>query len=172
MRRFLVGLLSVAAVLCAAACGDTDGDAAGTTAAPAKAGEAADTQPSCKRARKVLVAALESSLTINGGGGLKRVSIVRVDDSSDAPLPGFQRGVYAVAGEFTGPGMDGTIGIWAVSRDMVRTGGGLAIGADSVTREFSDLGAAAAAGSPAADYAAEVADSAAGQEARRCAEGD
>lgn len=166
MLRFLVGLLAVAA-LGLAACGSTDEE--GSPATTAKPSASASAKPSCERARKVLVAALKSSLTIDGGGGLKRVSVAQVDDSSDAPLRGFRRGTYAVAAELTGPGMDGTIGMWAVSRDMVRTGGGFAIGADTVTREFSELGAAAAIGSPAADFAAEVADSEAGQAARRCA---
>ena len=48
--------------------------------------------------------------------------------------------------------MNGTVGAWAVSKDMVQTGGGLAFALDATTREFSDLGAAANEGSPARDY--------------------
>ena len=174
--RHLLLLLAALAALGLAACGeesDPGGDAAENPPQESESAqpEPAEKKPTCQQARKVLVDALESSLTIGGGGGLKRVSVVKVEDPPDAPLAGYRRGVYAVAGEFTGEGMDGTIGIWAVSRDMVRTGGGLAIGADTVTREFSELGAAASGDSPAADYAEQIADSEAGQRAQECADG-
>lgn len=159
------------ATLGLAACGGDGGGGSDAQDTSASA-ETTPAKPSCEPARKALVAALKSSLTIGGGGGLRRVYVAPAD-APDAPLAGFRRGVYAVAGQFTGPGMDGTIGIWAVSRGVVRgTGSGLVIGADSVTREFSDFGSAATAGSPAAENAAAVADSEAGQAVRRCAEGE
>lgn len=182
MRHALAVLIALFA-LSLAACGDDDkggGDpppeeppAAETALPPAEEEPAAEEppEPECERGRRVLVEALESSLTIQGDGGLRRVSVAEVEDPPGAPLAGFNDGVYAVAAEFTGPGLDGTTGIWAASRDMVRTGGGLIIGADSVTREFSDFGAAASADSPAAEYAGEIADSDAGERARECAEG-
>lgn len=93
------------------------------------------------------------------------MSVVRVDP----PPEGFGRGgAFAVAAQLTGAGMEGTTAIWAANGS--KPGDGLILGADSVTREFSDFGAAAQPGSPAADYAAEVAESEAGQRAVECAE--
>ena len=97
--------------------------------------------------------------------------MVKLSEPPEAPLAGYRSGVYAVAGEFTGPGIDRTVGIWAASPSMVKTGGGLIIRADSVTRKLSELGAAAERGSPAAEFAAEVAVSEEGEQARKCAEG-
>jgi hypothetical protein len=102
---------------------------------------------------KMLSQALASSLTTTGGGGLRRAHVVKVPNPPPAPL---QSGVYIVAGELTGPGMDGTTGTWAVSKEMVSTGGGLAFAVSSITREFSDLGGAAQEGSPARDYTDEL----------------
>ena len=73
--------------------------------------------------------------------------------------------------ELTGPGMDGTIGAWAVSKSMLRTGGGLAFALDAITREFSDLGAAANEGSPARAYTDELEATEAYERAVSCAEG-
>jgi hypothetical protein len=104
-------------------------DADGTGSEPAEeqpAAEKAEAKPKCKRARKALTEALASSLTIQGDGGVKRIKVVKVPDPPPAPLRGFEPGVYIVAGKLTGPGMDGTIGTWAVSKSMVNTGGGLA----------------------------------------------
>jgi hypothetical protein len=118
----------------------------------------------------VLVRAIRSSLTIHRGR-VKHVSVIRLSDPPEATASGYKDGVYAVAGKFTGPGTNGAVGVWAASTDMVKTGGGLILGADSVTRKFSEFGAAAAEGSPAADYAGEVASSDEGAQARKCAEG-
>ena len=162
MRR----LLLVALVLSAAACGDDESDESADTRPPAEKQEAPEKKLPCKKADKEFVATLKSSLTTVGGGGLKRVSVVKLD----SPPEGFGRGgAFAVAAELTGEGMEGTTGIWAANGS--KPGDGLIIGADSVTREFSEFGAAARPGSPAADYAAEVAESEAGQRAIECAEG-
>jgi hypothetical protein len=96
---------------------------------------------------------------------------VKVPDAPPAPLRGFRSGVYIVAGELTGPGMDGTTGTWAVSKEMVSTGGGLAFAVGSITREFSDLGAAASEGSPARDYTDELEATDAYDQAVNCVEG-
>lgn len=143
------------------------------TAAP-QDDEPQDDEPQddgCQKPTRALRESLRSALNVEGRGGLKRISVVEVTDPPPAALAGYKAGVYAVAAEITGPGIgDGeVIGVWAVSRDMVRTGGGLAIGADTLTREFSELGAAARRGSPAADYAEAIANSDAGQRARDCA---
>jgi hypothetical protein len=109
-------------------CGEaTDSDGQADEGAPGseQPDVAAEPTPACRNARRELVQSLESSLKIQGGGGLRRVRMVEVESPPEAPLRGFNDGVYIVAGEFTGSGMEGTLGTWAVSRDMVRTGGGL-----------------------------------------------
>lgn len=158
--------LAAVAVL-AAGCGEETSESAPSTETTAQVEQAP--APSCQRGGKALTAALRSSL--RHGVGMERASTVEFDGASDSPLVGFRRGTYAVAAKLTGPGMDGQVAVWAVSADMVRTGGGLAIGADSVTREFSELGSAAENGSPAADFAGSVADSEAGRRAVDCAGG-
>jgi hypothetical protein len=166
MRRLmLLALLGVALV----GCGDDDSDDGGEPPTGTAESDVETKAAVCQNASKPLAKAIRSSLSIGGGGDVRRLRVVRLEDPPEAPLNGYRKGVYAVAGEFTGPGMDGTIGVWAASTDMVRTGGGLIIGADSVTREFSELGAAAADGSPAAEYAGEVAGSSEGETARKCA---
>lgn len=171
MRRLLMGLTAVGAAACLAACGSPEHDGGGTQTTPAQPGDSASTKPakrSCEHATKVLVDALKSSLTM-AAGDLRHVSMVPVE-SSDAPIPGWRHGIYIVAGQFTGTSADGEIGVWVVSSDMARTGGGFGSGADSVTRKFSTLGADIASASPVGTYAAAVADSAAGRLARHCAE--
>ena len=172
MRRLLLLLTLLALGL--GACGESDdgGDAEQAAPSTEEAEKPAEPKPPpCQKAGKALTSAVRSSLNIAGGGGIKRLNVVKLSDPPEAPLAGFKPGVYAVAGEFTGPGIDGTIGIWAASTEMVKTGGGLMIGADSVTRELNELGAAASGDSPAAQYAGEVADSDEGERARECAEG-
>jgi len=154
----------LAAGVLLAACGESE-----QTSSTAQTTTKVVVTPRCQRAGTALLPSLRASL--RDGVNLKRVSVVKVDGVPDAPVAAFRRGVYAVAALLTGPGMDGTIGIWAVSAEMVRTGGGMAIGADAVTREFSDLGSAASSGSPAAEYADQVAGSDAGQRAIACAKG-
>ena len=158
----LLGLLS--------ACGESESSGGATT--PVTAQEATEPEgggSDCEAASTVLVEALNSSLTIAGGGTVTNVNVMEVTDPPPAPFRGYADGVYAVAAKFVGEGMDNTYGIWAASRDMVRTGGGLIIGADSVTREFSEFGAAARSGSPAAEYAGEIKSSDAGDQALDCA---
>jgi len=169
MPRLLTLLLALVA-LSLAACGESD-DSGGDSAAGPEKKPAKPKAPPCKKASKALTRAVRPSLTIGGGGGIKRLNVVKLKDPPEAPIAGFKPGVYAVAGALTGGGVDGTVAIWAASPEMVNTGGGLMIGADSTTREFSELGAAASSDSPAADYAGQVADSDEGARARKCAEG-
>jgi hypothetical protein len=180
MRRRPVPL-AIAAAAGIAACGGTGSSQSGATSTATAQPPATQTtapgtaaQPLvCPKARKVLVAALRSSLRAEtGASGVKRVSVVAVNDPPKARVAGFRRGVSAVSAAFTGRGIKaGTVGVWAVSRDMLRTGHGRAIASDSVTREFSALGAGASSVSPAAAYALKIAQSAAGRRARGCAEG-
>ncbi len=154
MPRLTLVLLALCASFLAA-CGDEKG------------GEKQETAKKlpCEKADAAFVSTLKSSLTIEGEGGLQRVRVVKLDP----PPAGFGRdGTFAVAAQLTGPGVEGTTGIWVANASP---GNGLIIGADSVTREFSEFGAAASSDSPAADYASQVADSEAGQRAVECAEG-
>jgi hypothetical protein len=171
MRRFLVGLTAVGAAVCLAACGGPGQGGGDTQTVPARLRDSASTKSperSCEHATKVLVDVLKSSLTM-AAGDLRHVSMVPMG-SSDAPVPGWRHGIYVVAGQFTGRSADGAIGVWVVSSDMARTGGGFGSGADSVTRKFSELGADGSETSPVGAYATTVADSVAGRLARHCAE--
>ena len=154
MPRLMLVLLALSASFLAA-CGDEKG------------GEKQETAKKlpCEKADAAFVGALKSSLTIEGGGGLKRVRVVKVDP----PPAGFGRGgIFAVAAQLTGPGVEGTTGIWVANGSP---GNELIIGANSETREVSDFGGAANPDSPAADSATSVAESEVGQRAVECAEG-
>ncbi len=172
MRR-LVPVIVALIALSPVACGESDGggDAEDAPAAPERAEKPAERKPpACKKAGQAQASSIRDSLT-RRRGAVRRLNVVKLSDPPEAPLAGYRSGVYAVAGEFTGPGIDRTVGIWAASPSMVKTGGGRIIRADSVTRELSELGAAPERGSPAAKYAAEVAVSEEGEHARKCAEG-
>ncbi len=160
----LLAVLAVAATVGVSACGDDDDTA--TTQAPAAA-----TTASCEQAPKVLVDALTASLTTEGESGLGSVNMIAVPDPPPAPVPGYEEGVYAVAAVLTGEGIEGQTVVWVVPKPMLSSGNGLAIGADSTTRDLSELGANAAPSSPAVAYAGGIADSAAGDRVRACAEG-
>jgi hypothetical protein len=160
-----------AAIVVAAGCGDEGDSGQSADENPTPQEEPAEPALECSKARRVLIEPLESSLTVEGGGGLKRVRVVEVEDPPDAPINGFKRGVYIVAGELTGPGMDGTIGTWAVSKSVLRTGGGLVMAVGSVTREFSDAGVDMDADSPVGNYLAELEDTDEYERAQACAEG-
>jgi len=166
MRRPLV-VFAVAAALGIAACGD-DGDDGDDAATQAPAGTKA---PSCEQAPKALVDALAASLTTAGQTSLDRVNMVAVPDPPQAPIPGYEEGVYVVAAVLTGGDVEGQTVVWVVPRPMVSSGKGLAVGADATTRDLSELGANAATSSPAVAYAGQIADSAAGERALGCAEG-
>ena len=148
-------------LLALVACGDdTDGRGDAATGGP------------CRDGRDLLVDALESSLTAQGGGQLRRVRTVKVQGGPDAPLTLLKKGAYIASGTLVAPGTPGsdrkTLS-WVVSDTMLTTGGGLAYALDRVTRKASLLGSAAKAGSPAHDYVTVIANSAAYEQARACA---
>ena len=124
----------------------------------------------CRPAPQVLVDALQGTLT-GEGGTLRRVRYVAVGNPpSDPPLRGFREGVYVVSGEVASRGARQLL-TWAISRGMLRTGGGAVLPIDSTTRDVSELGTAAGGGSPASLYTDRLQESAAYDRARACASG-
>lgn len=77
--------------------------------------------------------------------------------------------MYVIAAQLRADGIDGEVLSWVVSKKFVETGGGLAVGGDSVTREISDLGTAASDDSPTRDYTDTVMDSAQAKTTQACA---
>ena len=167
MRRAVATL----AVLALVGCGDEPGGGEPSDSAGEPDRQEAST-PKCRKAPRVLVASLDDTLTAQGGGKLRRVYSVRVDDPpSDPPLNGFNEGVYVVSAQLDAPRADGEVISWAISREMHKTGGGAGLGIGAVTREFSELGAAANPGSPVADYTDSLEATDAYEHSRKCAEG-
>ena len=122
-------------------------------------------EPKCRNAKRALISSLQDTLTDDRK--LRNASYVEVDDPpDDPPLNGFSEGVYIVSARAS----DETLS-WAVSEEMLKTGGGAGLGVDEPTLEASQLGAAAAPGSPAADYTDALRASEAYDRARECAAG-
>jgi hypothetical protein len=86
----------------------------------------------CKPVPPALTKAIESGLTVTGGGTLKNAQAVKSED--------FKR-VYFISAEINGPGMEkpGEIGTWAKSGPL-QVGGGLILSVDSLAKEFSNWG--------------------------------
>ena len=82
----------------------------------------------CQPAPAILLDSIAEGLTVDGGGGLRNGWTVRSNDYQQA---------YFVAAEITGPGMDGTVGIW-VTTDPSNPG--LIFAVDTFAKEFSDWG--------------------------------
>jgi hypothetical protein len=135
--------------------GDHDGSAAqqGTTEERATTeGQATTTAPAgkpkpseeCKRVPAALVAAIQEGFTTRGVT-LRRAYGVRSNDLKNA---------WYISGDLQGPGLEGhdDIATWVKSGDLV-VGGGLILASNAVAKEFSDWGAAAQPGSPAAEAA-------------------
>lgn len=85
---------------------------------------------SCMPVPHAVVKAIESGLTVQGGGKLRGAYAVKSRDFSS---------VYFISAEIQGPGLEnnGDIGTWATNRLEV---GGLIYTVDSVAQEFSDWG--------------------------------
>jgi hypothetical protein len=127
--------------------------------------------PACQPGGKALTASLQDSLTASGNAKLQDVQTVKVDDPPTVSLAGFKDGVYVASAKLVAPGVDDQTVSWAVSKPMLTTGGGLAYALDSVTREFSELGAAAKEGSPARNCADTIANTDAYHLSRDCVKG-
>lgn len=134
MRRLgLYFALTVALAACGASGGSTD-DATSTptppaTTEPTEATEATEPPSTrCESASAALVTAIESGLTVTGGGSLSNAVIVRSADFEN---------VYFVAARIEGEGMDSTVGVWATNGPDAD---GLIFSADALAREFSEWG--------------------------------
>jgi hypothetical protein len=82
----------------------------------------------CVAASGALVSAIESGLTVSGGGSLSNAYIVRSDDFDNA---------YFVAARINGEGMGDSVGVWSTNDP---DGGGSIFSADAFAAEFSDWG--------------------------------
>jgi hypothetical protein len=151
------------AVVAVVGCGGSSNGATST-----KKSEAA---PACQPGGKALSASLQDSLTASGDAKLRNLQTVKVDDPPTISLAGFKDGVYVGSAKLVAPSIEDQTVSWAVSKPMLTTGGGLAYPLDPVTREFSDLGAAAKEGSPARNYADTIVNTDAYHLSRDCVEG-
>ncbi len=145
----------VALVFVVSGCGSEDTDSAGaqtTTEERAETDEMTTTAEAeepeqsedCQPVPADLVAAIEEGFTAKGVK-LRNAYAVRSNDLENA---------WYISGDLQGPGLEGDdeIATWAKSGDLV-VGGGLLIASNSVAKEFSDWGAEAQPGSPAAEAA-------------------
>ncbi|MBA2569297.1 MAG: hypothetical protein H0V11_08125 [Actinobacteria bacterium] len=152
-RNVLCGLAAIVALGFISACsgGEEDRSAAEqATEERAQNQESATTtsaeQPSaeCKRVPAALVAAIQEGITVRGAQ-LHNVYGVRSNDLEHA---------WYISGDLQGPGLDDNddIATWAKSGDL-KIGGGQLIASNAQARAFSDWGAEAQPGSPAAEAA-------------------
>ncbi len=158
--------LAALLTLAAAGCGGGTTEAEGTTSEATAEDAATEGEPAaeasrCLRVGASLKKAIASGLTVKYGGELGKAAAVRSHD--------FER-VWYVSAVILGAGIGSeTVGTWAVNvKPDAKHAGGLIIAADSVAREFSDWGEAAAEGSPAAEVRGLENDGA--QESRDCLE--
>lgn len=155
-RKALYGLAALAGlVLLVSACGGGEDSSAGDqttteelvettdpmTTAPA---EKPETSEDCKRVPADVVAGIQEGITTRGVK-LRNAWAVHSDDLENA---------WYISGDLQGPGLEGAddIATWAKSGDLV-VGGGLLIASNDVAKDFSDWGAEAQPGSPAAEAA-------------------
>ncbi|MBW3653488.1 MAG: hypothetical protein KY433_07830 [Actinobacteria bacterium] len=124
----------------------------------------------CREAPSALKDALESSLRGVQNAELTGVRYVEVESPPDAPVSGFDDGMYVVSGLLQDRAADGEPLTFAANEDMVSTGGGLAFAIDPVTREFFHFGASAAADTLARDYIDAIREEPEYQQARKCAQ--
>jgi hypothetical protein len=157
--------LAALLTLVAAGCGGGTTEAEGITSEAAAEDAATEGEPAeasrCLHVGGSLKKAIASGLTVKYGGWLGKAAAVRSDD--------FER-VWYVSAVILGPAIGAeTVGTWAVNvKPDAKYAGGLIIAADSVAREFSDWGEAAAEGSPVAEVRGLENDGA--QESRDCLE--
>jgi hypothetical protein len=96
----------------------------------------------CEKVPKSLVRAIESGLTVQGGGQLKGAKAVKSNDFES---------VYYVSAELQGPGLEGSGDIATWATNSLKAGEGLILAADAVAKEFSDWGADVGEGSAPAE---------------------
>lgn len=94
-----------------------------------------DAAARCQPADRSALDAIESGLTVQGGGALPNGEAVESQDTD----------IWFVGAEIDGPGIeeDGDVGVWAVTEDPTQKGslGGIHA-VNGLAREFSDWGAA------------------------------
>ncbi len=157
--------LAALLTLVAAGCGGGTTEAEGITSEATAEDAATEGEPAeasrCLHVGASLKKAIASGLTVKYGGELGKAAAVRSHD--------FER-VWYVSAVILGAGIGAeTVGTWAVNvKPDAKHAVGLIIAADSVAREFSDWGEAAAEGSPAAEVRGLENDGA--QESRDCLE--
>jgi hypothetical protein len=83
---------------------------------------------SCEPVSDELVAAIAGGLTVQGGGSIVRAVAVRSGSHENA---------WYVAAQIEGPGLEGTIGVWATNR-LDATGTLFSV--DNIANEFSSWG--------------------------------
>ncbi len=124
----------------------------------------------CREASSDLKDALESSLSGVQNAELTGVRYVEVESPPEAPLSGFEDGMYIVSGLLQDRAADGEPLTFAANHDMVSSGGGLAFAIDPVTREFFEFGTSAVADSPARGYIDAIQEEPEYEQARECAQ--
>lgn len=132
MRRFgLYFALMVSLTACGASGGSTDDPSTHDATPPPARATTEPSQPSpsrCETASSALTSAIETGLTVTGGGSLSNAYIVKSGD--------FQN-VYFVAARIEGEGLDDTVGVWAAHGPDAD---GFIFSADAFAREFSEWG--------------------------------
>lgn len=120
---------SISLLLIVSACGGGGGKGGSETEATSTE-QAASSR--CRSVPPALVSAIETGLTVTGGGTLHNTQAVKSRD--------FNR-VWFISAEIDGPGLEGEgdIGTWAKSGPLA-VGGGLILSIDAVAQEFSDWG--------------------------------
>jgi hypothetical protein len=160
--RTIIASLSALLALAAAGCG---GDGGAPEAEPEdEATTVEDAEPAedsrCLRVSAALKKGIATGLIVEYGGKLGKATAVRSED--------FEK-VWYVSAVIRGPGLGSdTVGTWATNADPSGPPSGLIIAADAIAREWSDWGAAAEEGSPAAEVRGLENDGA--QESRDCLE--
>lgn len=114
--RRRAGFLALAVILSACSTQGDDGGGGGPQSSR------------CDRASSALVSAIESGLTVGGGGSLSNAYIVKSGDFDN---------VYFVAAQIGGEGMSDAVGVWATNGP---NGDGSIFSANAMAAEFSDWG--------------------------------
>ena len=148
MKKFAIGGLALAAVVAVAMSAGGGGEAAACAEAPA-----------------TLQQAIAEGLTLEGGGGLRNAYVAEAGIGQD--FRGVESPVYLVSAEIVGPGFEGEVGTWIVTRSLEDAG--LIVAADPLAQEFSTWGEAAEEGSPVDAWRDRIAEDDTAAATRECA---
>jgi len=131
MRLVLSLALAIALTACGAHGGADNGGTDGpvVTATPTSEPPASEPQSSrCEPGSAALVSAIESGLTVTGGGSLSNAYVVKSGDFEN---------VYFVAARIEGEGLSDSVGVWATNGPA---GDASIFAAEAFAPEFSDWG--------------------------------